>query len=295
MRIFLTGATGVIGRRVVPALLAQHHTITAPVRTPEKRASLAAKGVNAIECDLFDSSAVLRAVEGHDTIVNLVTAIPKGVRAMLVWSWKENSRIRKEVSANLSIAASAAGVKRFVQESFAPTYPDGGSEWIGETVPLKPVTYNKTVLDAERAATRFSERGGAAVILRFAFFYGPNDTFTETVIKSVRKGWLPLPGKPDGYVTLVHHNDAARAVVAALEIPGGVYNVAENEPRTRQQLGATLAQALGVKPPRILPSWVTLLEGSSGELLLRSERISNRKLRSTGRWEAEAIGIEALV
>jgi nucleoside-diphosphate-sugar epimerase len=287
VRIFLTGATGVIGRRVVPLLLEGGHSVTAPGRTPEKRDKLARQGATAITCDLFDPAAVRRAVEGHDTVINLATAIPKGVRAMLVWAWKENSRIRKEVSANLCDAASVAGVNRFIQESFAPMYPDGGDRWIEESVPLKPVAYNRTVLDAERAAARFGAGGGTAVVLRFAFFFGPDDTFTLTLIKSVKKGWLPLPGRPEGYVSMVSHDDAARAVVAALEIPGGIYNVVEDEPKTRKQLGERLAMALGVKPPRIVPSWITLVEGSSGEMLRRSERISNRKLREVSGWRPQ--------
>ena len=286
MRIFLTGATGVIGRRALPALLERGHSITAPARTAEKRAALNSLGVNAIACDLFDPVAVRRAVEGHQVIINLVTSIPRGSRALLPWAWKENSRIRKEVSANLSAAAREGGAERFIQESFAPVYPDNGDRWIDERVPLSPVAYNRTVLDAERAAAQFGEKG-TAIVLRFAFFHGPNDLFTETVIKSVKRGWLPLPGKPEAYVSLVAHDDAARAVVAALEIPAGVYNVVENEPRTRRQLGEHVATALGVKPPKLMPAWISRLMGSAGEMLGRSERISCRKLRETGKWRAE--------
>lgn len=286
MRVFLTGATGVLGRRAWPILLELGHSVTAPVRSAEKRAGLVARGVNAIACDLFDRAAVRRAVEGHQVVINLVTSIPKGTRALLPWAWKENSRIRKEVSANLSAAAREAGIERLVQESFAPIYPDMGDRWIDETVPLKPAAYNRTVLDAERAAAAFGETG-TAVVLRFAYFHGPSDQFTETLFKSVQRGWLPVPGDPQAYVSLVAHDDAARAVVAAMDIPAGVYNVVENEPRTRRQLGEHIADALGVKPPRVMPGWIRRLMGSAGEMLGRSERISNRKLVETGRWKAE--------
>ena len=286
LRIFLTGATGVIGRRAVPALMQQGHNITTPVRNAEKRAALTGRGVNAIACDLFDPAALRRAVQGHQVVINLVTSIPKGARALLPWAWKENTRIRKEVSANLSAAAQGTGVERLIQESFAPIYPDKGDRWIDETVPLKPVAYNRTVVDAERAAAQFGEKG-TAVVLRFAYFHGPSDQFTETVIRSVKRGWLPMPGEPDAYVSLVAHDDAARAVVAAMDIPAGVYNVVEKEPRTRRQLGEHIAAALGVKPPRVMPAWISRLMGSAGEMLGRSERISNRKLEETGRWRAQ--------
>lgn len=285
VRIFIAGATGAIGRRVVPRLVALGDHVTAVARSPEKRALLERQGAHPIECDLFDRRAVERAVRGHDTVINLATSIPRGAKAMLVWSWRENNRIRKEVPANLGVAAVATGVSRFIQESFAPIYPSEGSRWIDESTPLKPVKYNRTVLDAEAAAERFGRNGGTAVVLRFAFFYGPGDPYTDTLIGGVKKGWLPFPGAPQRYVSMVHHDDAAAAVVSALEIPAGVYNVVDDEPMTRRELADGLARLLKVKPPRIMPSFLLLIAGSSGEMMLRSERISNRKLKEASSWE----------
>src|SRR5215207_5105755 len=111
MKIFVTGATGVIGRRVVPALVAQGHAVTAVGRTPEKRARLEAQGARAVAVDLFDRDAVGAAVRGHDAVVNLATHVPSSTLGMLLRrGWRENDRVRREGSAVLVDAAIAAGV-----------------------------------------------------------------------------------------------------------------------------------------------------------------------------------------
>jgi len=90
----------------------------------------------------------------------------------LRWAWRENDRLRRVASATLVDAALAAGVGRFVQESFAPVYPDCGDRWIDETVPIEPVRYTRTVAGAEASAIRFSQHGGSGIVLRFGAFYG---------------------------------------------------------------------------------------------------------------------------
>jgi nucleoside-diphosphate-sugar epimerase len=122
------------------------------------------------------------------------------------------------------------------------------------------------------------------VVLRFAMFYGPDSAFLHDMTKMVRRGWLPLPGDPRAYVSSVSHDDAARAVVAALGVPAGIYNVTDDEPVPRGEWGAALAAALGVAPPRPLPRWLVRLGGSTFELLSRSQRMSNRKLRDAAGW-----------
>jgi nucleoside-diphosphate-sugar epimerase len=188
-------------------------------------------------------------------------------------------------SAVLVDAAIAAGVERFVQESFAPLYPDGGDRWIDETVPPQPVAYNLSVLDAERSAERFTASGRRAVVLRFGGFYGPDARHVRVFIDSVKKGRMPLPGRPEAYVSFVSHDDAATAAVAALELPPGAYNVIDDEPLPRGEAFASLARVVGARAPEPLPSWTTLLMGSLGELLTRSQRISNRKLREASAWK----------
>ena len=284
MRIFLTGATGVIGRRALPLLIGAGHSVTAVVRRPQSHAELVRAGATPIEVDLFAADAVRKAVAGHDAVVNLATHMPAGYRAFLPGAWAENDRIRRFASANLVDAAMATGATRFIQESFAPVYPDRGDQWIDERTPIAPVRYNRMVADAERSAERFSGSGGAGVVLRFAMFYGPDSWFTRDLIGYVRRGWAPIPGVADAYTSLVSHEDAAAAVVAALGVPPGTYNVVDDEPLRRREFFDSLAGVLGVAPPRLPPPWLKYLFGSLGEMLARSLRISNRKLRDACGW-----------
>ncbi len=103
-------------------------------------------------------------------------------------------------------------------------------------------------------------------------------------IRLARRGWAAMPGPPDAYVSSVSHEDAAAAVVAALDAPAGVYNIADDEPLRRREFFDALARALGVDPPKPPPVWMTFFLGSVGEMLARSLRISNRKLREETGW-----------
>jgi 2-alkyl-3-oxoalkanoate reductase len=284
MRVFVTGATGVIGRRVVPMLVAQRHRVTAMVHSPQKTRNVASSGAIPAQADLFDPVSLSHAVAGHDVIINLATHLPHGFKMFLPGAWAENDRIRREGAANLVDAALDQRVPRFVQESFAPVYPDRGEQWIDETVPIAPVRYNKSVADAEAAVERFAARGGTGTTLRFGGFYGPDAWQTRDMINYVRRGFAPMPGAAEAYVSSISHDDAAAAVVAALGARGGVYNVVDDEPVTHRGYFNTLASLLGVAAPRLPPRWLGFLFGSVGEMLARSQRISNRKLREASGW-----------
>ncbi|HEX7048589.1 MAG TPA: NAD(P)-dependent oxidoreductase [Longimicrobiales bacterium] len=283
MRIFVAGATGVVGRRAVPLLLAAGHRVTASGRNPERCAALAEAGARVIALDLFDRKAVRRAVDGHDIVVNLATHMPSSaLRTMLPGAFRENDRVRREGAANLAEAAIACGAPRLIQESFAPIYADGGAQRLDETAPVRPAAYNRTVLDAERAAQHFGEHGGTGVVLRFALFYGADSSFLRDMVGMVRRGIAPVPGPPDAYLSSVSHDDAARAVVAALDLAPGIYNVCDDEPLTRRDYFAAFADAFELRRPKPMPAWATKLMGSAGALLARSQRMSNRKLRASG-------------
>ncbi len=285
MRIFVSGATGVIGRRVIPLLLSQGHAVTAIVRQPSDRGRFGWEGVEQVAADLFDLDALKRAVAGHDAIINLATHMPDAAWKMVFRSaWRLNDRIRTEGVANLAAAAVSNGIPRLIQESFALTYPDCGDRWIDEHVLLDPAAYNKTVLDAERAVADFSAGGRTGVVLRFAAFYGPDAMQVRSYITGLRKGWASLPGGPDRFISSVSHDDAASAVVAALTASPGVYNVADDEPVRRATYFGSLAKDLGQKPPRFLPNWATPLFGAVGPTMARSLRLSNRKLKQETNW-----------
>jgi nucleoside-diphosphate-sugar epimerase len=284
MKIFVAGATGVIGRRLVPLLVRAGAKVSGVARTPEKASQLKSQGARGVSVDLFDPVAVEAAVAGHDIVINLATKIPSGVRLMMPGAFNENSRIRTEASQNLASAAIATRARVFIQESFAPTYPDRGDEWIDESVPIEPSSYVRSVSNAESAAEEFTRSGGTGVVLRFSLFYGPDSSLTHDIVNSVRRGLAPALGVADSYMSSIWTDDAAEAVFAAMTVPAGTYNVTDDVPIRKNEAFNLLADELGVKRPRMMPSWVTRAMGSVGETLGRSHRISNAKFRYATRW-----------
>jgi 2-alkyl-3-oxoalkanoate reductase len=285
MQVFVTGATGVIGRRLVPLLIRQGHWVTAQGRTPEKRARLERAGARAVNVDLFDPDHLQSVLAGQQVVINLATHIPASSRMFMPGAWRETDRLRRAASANLVQAAQAGGATRFIQESFGLIYPDRGDDWIEEDTPPQPGRYNRSVLAAEAAAQSFNSSQAVAVVLRFGAFYGADSPQTRDMIRLVRSGWAPLPGSARAYLSSVSHDDAAAAVAAALSLRPGIYNVVDDEPLRRQEFFFSLANALGVRLPRLLPGWSRVFMGSLGETLARSLRLSNRKLRGESDWK----------
>jgi nucleoside-diphosphate-sugar epimerase len=283
VKIFIAGATGVVGRRAIPLLIAAGHHVAAVARAAENRAVLERMGASPVAMDLFDRESVRRGMGKPEVVINLATHIPSStLRMFFPGAWRENDRLRRDASALLAESARALGARRYIQESFAPSYPDSGDAWIREDTALAPVRYNRSVVSAESSALEFTRRGGVGVVLRFAGFYGPDAGQSDAMIKAVRKGWAPLPGSPEAYISSLSHDDAATAVLAALDVPAGIYNVTDDEPLRRREFSAALATALNAPTPKPLPNWLAHLTGSLGELMSRSERISNQKLRNAG-------------
>jgi 2-alkyl-3-oxoalkanoate reductase len=284
MRVFVAGATGVVGRRLIPLLVDAGAAVTAVARTNAKAAQLKKQGATPKKVNLFDPAAVEAAVAGNDAVINIATKIPTGMKMFLPGAFNENIKIRTEASQNLASAAIAARARVFIQESFAPAYPDRGDEWIDESVLIEPSSYVRSVADAESAAAEFTRSGGAGVVLRFSFFYGPQSPQSADMVKYVRRGLAPLPGGGDAYMSTLWIDDAASAVVAALSVPAGVYNVTDDVPMRRREAFDLLADALGVKHPRTLPRWASRMMGSLGDTIGRSQRISNAKFRQSANW-----------
>lgn len=136
MKVFVAGATGVIGRRLVPLLVESGASVTGVARSPVKAEGLRKQGAVAVELNLFNPADVEVAVAGHDIVINVATSIPSGSRIFMPGAFNENGRIRREASQNLASAAIATRARRFIQESFAPVYPDRADEWIDESVQI---------------------------------------------------------------------------------------------------------------------------------------------------------------
>ena len=282
MRIFVAGATGVLGKRAVRLLVEAGHDVTGVARSPEKAALVRSLGATPATADLFDAVAVKNAVAGHDVVMNLATHIPPATRGALPGAFDENDRIRREISRNLVDAALAVGAKRYVQESITFGYADAGDQWIDEDAPLELPAYARSAQDAEANAERFTARGGVGVVLRFAAFYGPDSHTSQDTLRFARRGIAALFG-PDGYMTSINTDDAAAAVVASLDAPAGIYNVGD-EPVTRRAYYEAVGAALGTKPARVPPRAAGKLMGSKGAVFTRSQRISSTRFREATGW-----------
>lgn len=294
MRCFVAGGTGVLGRRAVPAMVAGGHEVTVVARSPERDQLVRGMGATPVRVDLFDPDALRSAARGHDAVVNLATHIPPLTRAARKGAWDENDRLRREASANLADAARVAGASRFVQESITFPYADGGDGWIDESAARPMTAYSEPVEHAEAAADGITADGGSGVVLRFAHFHSPDSDHIRTFAKAFRWRINPFLGDPDAYWSLLGMEAAGRAVVAALDAPAGIYNVADDDPPTRRQLGVTVAEALGRKPPFHPPAGLVRRLNPDSEVLMRSHRIDNRSFREATGWSPDHRGADGL-
>jgi nucleoside-diphosphate-sugar epimerase len=222
-------------------------------------------------------------VAGHDAVINLATKIPPPSRAAFPSAWAESHRLRTEASAVLAQAALDAGVPRLLQESIAFMYPDRGEKWIDEDVPLDPPELARGNVAAEAAGAGFAAAGGTAVVLRFGQFYAPESVHTLYMRRMARRRLPALPGPRSAYAPAIAADDAASAVVAALHVPGGTWNVTDDRPLTRMEFHSALADLLGVKPPLLTGTTILGLHPYAA-FYLRSQRVSNQRFAAATGW-----------
>jgi nucleoside-diphosphate-sugar epimerase len=283
MKVFVAGATGVVGTRTVALLLAAGHEVTGLARSAERAGLLARQGARAVQASLFDPDALGQAVAGHDAVVNVATHIPVGAAAISGRAWREDDRIRTEGSRVLVGAALQRQVARLVQEAVTFVYPDRGDEWITEeTVPEPNRRSQAATMAAAAQAARFTAGGGSGVVLRFGQFYGPDRASAEMLARA-RAGKPAVLGKPAGWLSPLRPEDAAAAVVAALGCAPGIYNVAE-PPVRRSDWAAAIGAAAGVGPARFYPALLQKLAGPRAEPLTRSQRVDSAKFAAAAGW-----------
>jgi len=283
-KVFVTGATGVLGLPAVRALVADGHQVTAVTRTDAKAEQVQSLGADPVSVDLFDGEDVLAATAGHDVLVNLATKIPPASKAWRASAWAENERIRHEVSAHLADAAIAHGAERYIQEAIVFANADHGDDVIGEDDPLDPPEGLDGILAAEANVCRAIDAGVTGIILRFGNFYGPDSDYTNAAAKMARRRISSALGAPDGYWSLIHTDDAGTAVAAALRAPAGAFNVVDDQPLTRAQIDDAMATALGVKPLRHAPAPVRKALEKRAAVMARSIRASNARFKTATGW-----------
>jgi nucleoside-diphosphate-sugar epimerase len=255
LKVTVLGATGVLGRQVVPRLIEHGHQVIAVVRREEQIPILGRIGVKASLGDILEPKTLLSATRGTDAALHLATSIPRRSDAQ---DWSVNDRIRRQGTENLVAAAQANRLSRYIQQSITLLYGDHGKEVVDETATIQPNPITQSAVDME-ATVRASSLEW--VILRGGLFYGPGTGSEEGWRSSVRQEGFGLPGDGSGMLSLIHVVDMARAVVLALEgnEQAGIFNVVDDIPVSASQLYEFVAWQEGVpgpKPggPQFLPS-----------------------------------------
>lgn len=286
MKALFAGATGVIGREALPALLDAGVDVTAVVREGSDDGWIRDLGITTRVVDLFDPEAVTAAVRGHDAVFHFATSIPRGRDFTKRRSWIANDRLRAGATGLLVTSAREAGVNLFVQESVSFVYADGGDRWLDETAPVEPVwDVLDSALSAEKHVERFAAGGGTGVVLRLGRLYGPGRASSD-FIASVAKRGVPIVGDGRNFVSHLHVADAGTAVAAALSAPSGVYNVNDGLPVTSAEELTRLADLLGAPEPRRLPyPLARAAVGRAARMLTVSQRISINRFRRITGWE----------
>lgn len=298
MRVFVAGATGALGKRLVPQLVANDHEVVGMTRSPEKAEWLRSVGADALVADALDRTAVLDAVQtAHpDVVVHQLTSLssPDSLRRFDE-QFAATNRLRTEGTDVLLEAAVASGAKRFVAQSYAGwPYAREGGPVKGEDDPLdpSPPKHMRQTLAAIRHLEDavLAAPGLDGTVLRYGSFYGPGTAIAAdgAIVELLRHRRFPVIGDGSGIWSFVHVDDAAAATVRAVELGGaGVYNIVDDDPAAVRDWLLELAAAVGAKPPLRLPTLVgRLAAGEVGVSLMNQVRgASNAKAKEQLGWQ----------
>jgi nucleoside-diphosphate-sugar epimerase len=299
MKVFVAGATGAIGRQLVPMLAEGGHQVTAMTRTPAKADVIRSMGARPVVADALDPEAVAQAVgeAGPEAVIHQLTAIDAGsMTRSLDKMFAQTNRLRTEGTDHLLAAASAVGARRFIVQSFAGwPFERTGGPIKTEDDPLQenpPKTIRQTL-----AAIKYLERvvteadGIEGLALRYGGFYGPGTSLAVNPdgeqVEMIRKRRFPVVGSGAGILSLVHIQDAAAATVAALDHgEPGVYNVVDDEPAPMSVVIPEIAKVIGAEPPRRIPRWIGRLIAGEGMTIMMTEvrGASNAKAKRKLGW-----------
>jgi 2-alkyl-3-oxoalkanoate reductase len=294
MRVFVTGATGALGRHLVPGLVAEGHEVTATTRTAGKAGQLREAGAEPVVLDGLDREAVIAAVlaAAPEVIVHEMTALAD-MRSLRHpdRAFAATNELRTQGTDNLLAAAERAGTRRVIAQSYAgaaPDKPSGGALKTESDPPdLRPIRSaaqgSAAIAYVDRTVPREAPEG---IVLRYGSFYGPGAS--EFLLDMLRKRQVPVIGGGTGVWSFIDVTDAAAATIAAVSGGApGIYNVVDDDPAPVSEWLPYLAQVAGAKPPLRLPAWLgRLLAGEFVVAQMTSSRgSSNQKARKELGWE----------
>jgi nucleoside-diphosphate-sugar epimerase len=258
MRIFVAGASGVIGRRLLPKLTAAGHEVIGMTSRAENVPRIEAAGARAVAVDIFDRDGVMRALDEArpDIVIHQLTALKD-------WNLEDNAMIRKEGTRNLVDAAIASGARRMIAQSIAWAYEPGetpASETDGLDIEAAPP--RKTTIEGVTALERAVAEMPSFVILRYGMLYGPDTWYAPDglIAGRVRRGEMPAT---DGVTSFLHVDDAAQAAALALDWPDGIVNIVDDEPAAGTEWLPHYAALLGAPAPELKPGRAGWERGAS--------------------------------
>jgi nucleoside-diphosphate-sugar epimerase len=279
MRVFVAGATGVLGRSLLPMLVADGHEVTGMTRSPEKVQALRAAGAEPVVADALDAQALKAAVVDArpDAIIHLLTSLPDRIDPRKVErDFAVNDRLRSRGTRDLIAAAQAAGVQRIVAQSIAFAYlpgPPGTLHTETEVLHLDgPKSFRRTA--GALHDLECSVRGVQGTVLRFGYLYGPGTSIARdgTIAADLRRRRMPIVGRGEGVWSFVHVDDAARAILVALDRQNGeahIYNVVDDEPAPVREWLPALASAVEAPRPWRVPTPIArLVAGDLGVMFM---------------------------
>jgi nucleoside-diphosphate-sugar epimerase len=294
MRVFVTGATGALGRHLVPGLVAAGHEVTGTTRTPGKVARLREAGAEPVVLDGRDREAVIAAVlaAAPEVILHQMTALAD-MRSLRNpdKAFAATNELRTRGTDNLLAAAAQAGTRRVIAQGYAGAGPDkpSGGALKTEEDPLdwQPIpSAARMVAAIKHVETTVPGAVPEGIVLRYGAFYGPGSS--DVLLEMLRKRRVPVVGGGTGVWSFIEITDAAAATLAAVERgEPGVYNVVDSDPAPVAQWLPYLAEVAGAKPPLRVPAWLgRLLAGEFAVAQMTTSRgYSNEKARKELGWE----------
>jgi len=295
MKVFLAGGSGVIGRCLIPQLVAAGHQVAATTRSAAKGPVISSLGAIPVVVDALDERAFRKAVNdfGPEAVMNQLTDLPQRYNPRRLGPFYERtSRLRIEATRTLLAAAKEAGARRFVYQSLAFMYMPAGPAALAEDAKLAldaPEPFGSAVratVEGERLA--LSTEGITGVALRYGQLYGPGTYFDQQgdFARQARRRMLPIVGSGGGVFSFVHVDDAASAAVAALDHGEGIYNIVDDDPAAARDWIPAFCRDIGAPGPMHVPGWlVELMAGRfAAATMQRGRGASNAKAKRELGW-----------
>jgi nucleoside-diphosphate-sugar epimerase len=287
MKVFIAGASGVLGRRLVRQFVARGYSVVGQVRSAKAESTVREAGGDPRHADLFDAESLAKAADGCDTIIHAATAIPVKQKTTPA-DWAMNDHIRRKGTRCLTEAAAKIDAKTYLQQSITWVARPKDESPFDEDSPAVPEPAIQSAIDAELIAREAESAEGFTVgILRCGYFYDAESAHTRMIADALRKRKMPVMGSGEALWAMIHTDDAASAFVAAAEKPKtGVWHIVDNELVQVRTFLTELAARLGAPTPRSLPVFLAkwLAGEQAVEYFTKSTRTTNSRFRRDFIW-----------